>query len=148
MNEHDSVERSLRRLAPAPLPGSLRERLTATLPRPVIRREPPVGSAPLWWRWLFPLGATAAAAGLLAVQLAQPLPAPREARAWIADEVIVDQSLVGSFDTITRLSNGLPVRVRCEGWVDEVLVRDSVSGVCLEQSRPRIEVFPVGLETY
>lgn len=149
MREHDDFERALQRLTPATLPEPLRRRLEATLPHrgPVCQHVPVRG--PGWWRWLFPLGATALGAALLAIQLARTgLESSNAAAAMVADEVVIDQTLVSSFDTIARLSDGLPVRIRCEHWVDELVLRDSARGVSVEQSRPRLEVFPVGFETY
>jgi len=149
MNEHERFERELQRLAPAALPETLRARLAALLPRSTPARPSQCDGVPVWLRWLFPLTATAMGAGLLALQLAAPRPADFAADIHItADEVQFGQTLVSSFDTIARLPDGLPVRFRCEHWVDELVLRDSTRGISVEQSCPRLEVFPVSLETY
>jgi hypothetical protein len=65
-----------------------------------------------------------------------------------ADNVEFDQQLVASFDAVARLPSGQPVRFRCREWADAVVLRDSASGIEVEQRTPRLEVVPVSFETY
>jgi hypothetical protein len=65
-----------------------------------------------------------------------------------ADNVELDQQLVASFDAVARLPSGQPVRFRCREWADAVVMRDSASGIVVEQRTPRLEVVPVSFETY
>lgn len=149
MNDLEQFEQQLQRLAPASLPASLRARLEGI--RPPAASPRPAEAPPIlaWWRWLFPLGITAAGALLLAVQcVTVPPPVAPEFAGLNADEVQVGQTLVAAFEVVTHLSDGLPVRVRCEHWLDELVLRDSTRGIAVEQSRPRYEVFPVNVETY
>jgi hypothetical protein len=149
MNELDQFEADLRRLTPAPLPEALQTRLGAARPRPRAVSPPSAERLPVWLRWLFPLAATTGLAGWLALQLASPRPLPVAVDAAItADEVQIGQTLVGSFDTIARLPDGMPVRLRYEHWVDEWTFRDSARGISVAQSWPRVEIIPVRLETY
>lgn len=151
MNDPEFLEPALRRLTPAALPAELRERIAATIRRPERPVSAPDDGLPLpaWLRWVFPLGATAVGATLLLLQSALCRVAEPTARhALLADEVIIGQTLVNAFETVARPPDGPPVRLRWEHWVDEWTLRDSTRGVAIEQSRPRWEVFPVGLELY
>ena len=65
-----------------------------------------------------------------------------------ADNVEIDRQLVTSFDTVTQLPNGEPVRLQCREWLDAVVLRDSARGVVIERQVPRFEVVPVRFETY
>jgi hypothetical protein len=65
-----------------------------------------------------------------------------------ADDVQVREQLVSSFDAVAKLPTGEPVRFRCQKWVDQVVLRDKKRGVVIEQRTPRLEVVPVGFETY
>ena len=145
MNELERFEAELHALRPAPLPASLRVRLMAVCARPAQNAPEPV-PVPLWWRWLFPLAATAGLALLVGFGLHSGASGPSSRLA--ADEVEIGQTLVSSFDTIARLPDGRPVRVRCEEWVDELVLRNSARGLCVQEQRPRLEVFPVRFETY
>jgi hypothetical protein len=65
-----------------------------------------------------------------------------------ADDVKIDQKLVSSFDAVARLPGGEPVRFRCENWMDQVVLSDKSRGLVVENRKPRVEVVPVGFETY
>ena len=63
-----------------------------------------------------------------------------------ADDVEIDQPVGWPLSTLSReLPNGQPVRFRCREWSDEVVLRDSASGIVIEQRTPRLEVVPVTL---
>jgi hypothetical protein len=64
------------------------------------------------------------------------------------DDVKIAEDLVSSFDTVARLPDGEPVRFRCRQWVDKVTLSDNAHGIVLEQRTPRMEIIPVGFETY
>jgi hypothetical protein len=113
---------------------------------------------PAWvllFRWLVPAAGVAAVVALVVwwpfghenprksnQQLAAVKPALK------ADNVEFDQQLVASFDAVARLPSGQPVRFRCREWADAVVLRDSASGIVVEQRTPRLEVVPVSFETY
>jgi hypothetical protein len=160
--EHELFEAELRRLKPAEPPEEFMARLAAAQPMP--RMQPGVRSWPVrqpnFWRvllrWLAPAMAGAAmVAALLVWQMHQP-----EGRspsqtviasakpALKADNVEIDRQLVAAFDTVARMPGGEPVRFRCREWMDNVVLRDSAQGVEVEQRTPRLEVVPVGFETY
>lgn len=114
---------------------------------------------PAWWRllrWLAPAAAVGAAAlTLLFWRWSRPESgasgnalAAADKPVLKADDVEFDQQLVASFDAIARLPSGQPVRFRCREWSDEVVLRDSVRGIVIEQRTPRLEVVPVSFETY
>jgi len=64
------------------------------------------------------------------------------------DNVEIDRQLVSAFDAVARLPSGEPVRFRCRQWMDQVVLRDSRRGLEIEQRQPRLEIVPVGFETY
>jgi hypothetical protein len=64
------------------------------------------------------------------------------------DAVLLSQELVGNFEAVTRLPDGSSIRFRCEEWIDEVQLRDPVRGVWVEHRKPRLEVHPIGYDTY
>jgi len=64
------------------------------------------------------------------------------------DDVKIAEDLVSSFDTLAKLPDGEPVRFRCRQWVDKVTLSDKAHGLVLEQRTPRMEIIPVGFETY
>lgn len=177
MNSHepDLLEAELRRLAPAPLPDALKQRLTDLRPTiaPQSATEPVAKTAsasqpqrtlvlrqpPLWQfllRWLVP--ATAAIVVLLAVLVWRPsppaVPRPAASAPTLAQkspnpkDVEIDRQLVASFDAVARLPGGEPVRFRCRQWADDVVVRDPTRGIVIERRTPRLEVVPVSYETY
>ena len=65
-----------------------------------------------------------------------------------ADEVQINHELVSTFDAVARLPDGEPVRFRCRQWMDEVVLSDNGHGVTIEQRSPRVEIVPVGFDTY
>jgi hypothetical protein len=151
MKESDALERSLRLLKPASLPPALRKRLeNAVQSAHAPTADSQVSELRGWLRWLFPLGATVAAAALLLLTVASaPRPAALPPAELLADEVVIGQTLVAAFETVTRLSDTAPlVRLRWEQWVDDLVLRDSLRGIAIEERRPRLEVFPVGFEIY
>ncbi len=168
MNEHDheSFEAELRRLAPARPPAEFMERLAAsTRPRLApLSQASPVNCQPDWWRlllrWLAPAGAIAAAAAALLAwwwfgvgsdghgKPAAILQTAGTNPALKADDVEIDERLVASFDAVARLPSGESVRFRCREWADALVLRDSASGIVVEQRAPRLEVVPVSFETY
>jgi hypothetical protein len=91
----------------------------------------------LLWRWSRPENEASGSA-----------PVAADKPVLKADDVEFDQQLVASFDAVARLPSGQPVRFRCREWSDEVVLRDSVSGIVIEQRTPRLEVVPVSFETY
>jgi hypothetical protein len=161
MNDRDPelFEAELSRLKPAPLPGELQARLANVRPMGTGQaeiRRPSRASASGGWPWLGWL--TPATVALLAVLVVvfqggtHRNPAPpaisAPAPALKADQVEIDQQLVGSFDTVAEMPDGEPVRMRVNQWMDEVTLRDSASGVEVVQRTPRIKVVPVSFAVY
>lgn len=107
-------------------------------------------------RWLAPAAAVCALAATFlvwrpfgpATSHDAKLPSAPEKPALTADDVEVDQQLVGSFDAVAHLPGGLPIRFRCREWADALVLRDKARGIVVEQRAPRIEVVPVSFETY
>ena len=166
MNDRDMelFEAELRRLKPAEPPEPFMARLVAARPVPsapsAVRSRPAWQS--VWWRlllrWLAPAMGVAAVA-VVAALLVRPLSGPKSrpphqplvasATPMLkADDVEVSRQLVATFDAVARMPGGEPVRFRCHKWMDNVVLRDSTKGVEVEQSTPRLEVEPVGFETY
>lgn len=161
MNEREDemFEAELRRLKPARLPDELHARLDVPPFRTPQTFEPRrrsqawrLGWQP-WRRWLAPATAVLVAT-LFAVsqwdrgrQSAPPAPAA-PAPTLKADQVEIDQELLGSFDAVANLPDGEPVRFRFQQWMDAVTVRDSARGVEVVQRIPRLEVVPVRFVTY
>ena len=161
MNELDPFEKELQRLKPARPPQEFMNRLTAALenlPQPK-RRESHRSVGWLTWpslvRWLAP--AMAVAVVLVGLNWHVPGPAakspgqrsaPASSPMLKADNVEIDRRLIGAFDAVARMPGGEPVRFRCREWADNVVLRDSTRGITIERSTPRLEVIPVGLETY
>jgi hypothetical protein len=126
--------------------GTAKQAGDATIPRPFWD---------LLLRWLVPATGVAAVVALVVwwpsghenprnsnQQLAAAKPALK------ADNVEFDQQLIASFYAVARLPSGQPVRFRCREWADAVVLRDSASGIVVEQRTPRLEVVPVSFETY
>jgi hypothetical protein len=65
-----------------------------------------------------------------------------------ADNLEIDRQLIADFDAVGQLPNGDPVRFRCQQWLDKVWLRDSVAGLVIERTVPRLEIIPVHMETY
>ena len=158
MNDRDSelFEAELRKLAPAKLPDNLRIQLMSAGHAPrsergLPERSGPAGAGWRWLRWLAP--ATAAAAVALALASRWAGPSAPSVLAVVrptlrAHDVEIDQQLVAAFDTVARMPDGAPVRLRCREWADQVVLQDSARGVVVEQNAPRLEVVPVGFEIY
>jgi hypothetical protein len=64
------------------------------------------------------------------------------------DDVEIDRRLVAAYDAVAQLPGGEPVRFHCREWADNVVLRDQVRGVVIEQRTPRMEIVPVRIETY
>ena len=64
------------------------------------------------------------------------------------EDVEIDRQLVALFETVAKLPSGVPVRLRCQEWTDDVVLRDSARGLVIERRTPRLEVVPVSLETF
>lgn len=161
MNDCDQelFEAELRKLTPAPPSAELMRKL-ATAKRGNAGPRPSISNThPSCWgllRWLAPGAAVGAAAVAWLVwrpsapepvRHAQPVAAPARP-ALRADEVEFDQRLVASFDAVARLPSGQPVRFRCREWADAFVLRDSASGIVIEERAPRLEIVPVSFETY
>jgi hypothetical protein len=166
MSERDNelFEAELKRLKPARLPVELHarigQRFSATAPRETETSRAPEPRVAGWWSWLHWLvPATAVVLAALVVmfqggkhRITTP-PAPAAATAATepslkADEVEVDQELLGSFDAVADLPDGEPVRFRCRQWIEEVTFRDSARGLEVVQRVPRMEVVPVSFASY
>lgn len=172
--ENELFEAELRKLTPAKPPADFMAKLASSLDsqqrvceapttRSRRRKAPLIFSMPSWWRalrWLAPAAAVGAAAVVLVCwqwsgppgeQHAKPSvnpPATAAKSALKADDVEIDQRLVSAFDAVAQLPSGQSVRFRCREWADALVLRDSASGIVIEQRTPRLEVVPVSLETY
>ncbi len=160
MSDLERFENELRALAPAKPPPEFFERLAQLHPpAPAVRQNTHPLPAPAWnWghllRWLLPATALLATAGLVWLKLApnshtggRPL-AVSVTPPLKADSVQIDEQLVGAFDAVGRLPDGVPVRFHCREWMDNVVLRDKTRGVTIEQRTPRVEIVPVRFETY
>jgi hypothetical protein len=108
-----------------------------------------------WVRWAVPV---AAAVALVILLLAHRSPPPKQSGPrpiassahplLKADNVEIDRHLIADFNAIGQLPNGDPVRFRCQQWLDKVWLRDSVAGLVIERTTPRLEIVPVRIETY
>ena len=158
--ELEVFERNLRKTKPAPVPECLLTRLQEQCP---VEESPvPAGEGTRvrvsnflrLLQWLTP----ATAAILLTVAVVRwgdregrtnlSGGAFNEGQALKADDVRINQALVSSFDAVATLPSGEPVRFRCQTWMDQVAVSDSSRGLFIENRTPRIEVVPIGYETY
>jgi hypothetical protein len=159
--DHELFEAELRKLTPARPSAGLMVRLATARTAPAAAIPQPLTLNPqtLWpvlLRWLGPAAAVAALAmTLLAWLLARPEHRPHSdplsaaaQPALKADDVEIDQRLVASFDAVARLPSGEAIRFRCREWADAVVLRDSASGIVIEQRTPHLEVVPVSFETY
>jgi len=106
------------------------------------------------WRWLVPAAALAVTLGAVWQVSLTPGTGRRGAVQAAsspnlkADDVQIDQELVSTFDTVTPLPNGEPVRLRCREWMDHMVFQDSARGVTIERRTPRLEVVSVKFESY
>ena len=148
--EHDLMEVELQRLKPAKPPQELMDRLLAAVPAPVTKPQRPEresGSGDwlrLWLRWLVPVSAV----GLVVFVSVYQFPWAIQSEALKADDVQINHKLVSSFDAVAELPDGKPVRFRVREWSDETVLHDSARGLVVESSTPRLEVIPVGFDTY
>jgi hypothetical protein len=157
-DELDGLEAGLSRLRPASPPPDLLSRLMEARPEPVVRpvAQPRMtdaeGIRARLIRWLVPSIAAAAFALLaISVKLHSSRNSERLAaadRPMTADDVQINHELVGSFETVANLPGGEPVRLECKRWLDKVVYRDKATGDVIEQETPRLQVVPVGFETY
>lgn len=161
MNEPDLelFEAELRRLHPAQLPAELQARLEQARPQGPSRSSAgPADQAGggTWWQWLRWL-APAAVAGLVLLGMvartglqpgSQPQPAATVGPGLNADQVVIDRTLLHSFDAVATLPDGEPIRLRCRQWLEAVTLRDSARGIEVQQRTPRVEILPMAFETY
>jgi hypothetical protein len=156
-HELEIFERQLRQVKPAPVPECLQARLNQQRPaeqKPVQvleRSRVRVSNFLRLLQWLTP--ATAAILLTVAVvwrgdQSGRLNSPDAAAPALKADDIKIHQELISSFDAVAKLPSGEPVRFRCQTWVDQVAVSDSSRGLFIENRTPRIEVVPIGYETY
>lgn len=153
--EQEQFERQLRRFPPARLPERFMARILAD--KPCVQSQPEQRSRqraglPDWLgvlRWLAPAAAAAVIVGaFLMWPRAVRGPSVSAPVALKADGFQLEQKLVSSYDAVTELPGGEPVRVRVEQWRDKVILKDKDRGLVVEQSAPRYEVIPVRYETY
>jgi hypothetical protein len=165
-DEEEKFESELRRVKLVQLPEALVRRLH-TMGTPHRARSsglaPSQATVPKLMhilRWLIPATAVLLAAAVIwrdnpAVihQQAAPKSSPQVAEGTVspvlrADDVQIGRQLVSSFDAVATLPGGEPVRFRCERWMDQVVLSDKSRGLLVENWTPRVEVVPVGFETY
>jgi len=163
--ELDRFESELRRMKPAQPPEGfvVNLKIDSQLAKNLCPGEESGSSRAYLWlqwlRWLVPATAVIAFTALMlrdnyAGLNRQPTRAQDIGKATAAaltikaDDVKIDQELVSSFDAVAKLPGGEPVRFRCQQWVDEVVVSDKSQGVVIANRAPRIEVVPIGFETY
>jgi len=156
--EQERFESDLRRIAPAPAPADLMERLRAVrnFSQPASRPEPRRSSGMidffLGLRWVMAATSVVVAAILFVRMETRPAAEARKSSPATvpikANAVQVDHALVSSFDAVAQLPDGEPVRFLCRKWIDDVVMRDPSHGVVIEHSSPRLEVIPVRFETY
>jgi hypothetical protein len=161
----ERFESELRRMKPARPPEGfvVNLKIDSQLAKSLCPSEDSAGSrAYLWLQWLRWLVPATAVIAFTALMLrdnyaglnrqpasAQDLNMTAAAAPMIkADDVKIDQELVSSFDAVAKLPGGEPVRFRCQQWVDEVVVSDKSQGLMIANRAPRIEVVPIGFETY
>jgi hypothetical protein len=168
-HEEDNFERQLRQTKPAKPPENFTARLLAAEPKICTS----VGSAPfaapipdflrtlrLSLRLLIPATALALMTTLVWHEIRpfdgqSPISTSGShtstgaaAPLLKADDVKIAKRLVSSFDAVARLPGGVPVRFRCENWMDQVVLSDKSRGLVVENSKPRYEVVAMGIETY
>ena len=157
--EQEQFESELRRVAPAPVPADLMDRLRSsktfslTASRPEPRRGHRMIDIFMGLRWLVAATSVVVAAILFLRLESPPDSAARKSNSAAspanqANAVQVDHALVNSFDAVAELPSGEPVRFRCSQWRDDVVMRDPSHGMVIEQSIPRMEVVAVRFETY
>jgi hypothetical protein len=148
---------------PSRLEAELRALVPARPPRQVVsktlQRLSPSEVEDSGWAWRDALGWLIPALGISLISvLVLILPS-----AWVrrpaahlpdaytslkADQVQINRQLLANYDAVGRLPSGEPVRFRCAQWVDKVSVSDSAAGFRIERTIPRLEIVPIGFETY
>jgi hypothetical protein len=167
MSDHDlaTFEQELQALKPSHPPREFSDRVARAVASEIRTAETEVlASAPnaaggmslvgflnqfrFHLRWMAPVAVLVLQSDLLGLKdptrgaTAPPAPGMK------ADDVKVDSTLVSSFDAVASLSDGEPVRFRCEEWLDEVQLMDTSRGLVYSQKVPRVTVVPVCFETY
>jgi hypothetical protein len=156
--EPEPLENELLELKPAAIPEKLMSRLSRvdlnrqSNGRVIQRRRTPFLN---FLFWMAPISAAAAAAIFLHIQQLNEHSTgaggnnlKAGASPIKADKVEVVEQLVGTFDAVTHLPDGQPVRFRCSEWFDDVVLRDSTQGILIQHRVPRLEVKQVHFETY
>jgi len=160
MSEFETMETDLQKLKPAKPPEELMARLAASQPVSRVQSKPTtapiVTLRPLLLRWLAPVtAATAMLIGLSVWHSTHSTGKPRGQTFAVSakpaskpDDVEIDRRLVAAYDAVAQLPDGEPVRFHCREWADNVVLRDPVRGVVIEQQMPRMEIVPMRIETY
>lgn len=149
----EQFEAELKALRPTPPRTELCQRVLGMVAAGQRRERRPDWSAGI--NWLLPALSLAALVAFLIVRL-DDLPPRESLQARLtttvaplkADNVEIDRQWLANFDAIGSLPGGQPVRFRCAQWLDTVWVRDSAAGLVLERTTPRVEIVPLGFETY
>jgi hypothetical protein len=167
--ELQRVEDDLKRLAPAQPPEDFIARLSTRLAAKTANRREAKAVEPAFspfiaslrlnlfagglLRWVVPM--TGVTAILVFWAVAQHrMPGLRSSGSTAststlkADDVQIDHELVSTFDAVAKLPTGEPVRFRCREWMDQVVLSDNSRGITIEQRSPRLEIIPVGFDTY
>jgi hypothetical protein len=153
-SERSRFEEELRAIRPLLPP---RRMISETLKRVGPQR---VERARQWWNradmfgWLVPAAGMALVIGT--VFLLQTVPGKQTARAVAhpiskpikADQLELNRQLVANYDAVASLPGGQPIRFHCTQWLDKVSLRDSAAGLVIERTTPRLEIVPLGFETY
>jgi len=144
---------SLMQVATAPESGALQRfrAMLGWLGGAGVSGSRPLG--PQFLKWLVPAGALAAALvvvlRVVPSQNIKPAVSPSAVPGILkADDVQIDHELVSTFDAVAQLPSGPPVRFHCREWMDQVVLDDSKRGITVTERRPRVEIIPVGYETY
>ena len=169
MNEPELFERELASLKPAQLPQDFAADLSrklASIQRettPLLRVRTPMDFLfSGWLRWAIPFAAAIILIAALPLYRASNSRGKPRQNAVLAgkttstptvsvlkpDSIVISQQLVGNFDAVTRLPDGVPVRLQCQEWMDEVKLRDPTRGVWVEQRKPRLEIVRASYEIY
>jgi hypothetical protein len=159
--EFELFEAQLRRLKPSRPPEQFLTRMVdaqTVLPAPRKALSQPNRWADAWWwrlRWLAPVATTAVVVVLLLGRQSRVVDPPQSKSAIApvqpalgADNVEIDRQLVAAYDAVAKMPTGESVRFRCQEWMDQVVLRDSVRGIVIEQRTPHFEAVPVNYDTY
>ena len=151
MNPDELFEKELCRRRPAALPERFKTRLFAARPfdQVTAARQTKTPAMREWAWFSFLRWAVPATALIVAGFLAWRFAVPHGTNPVLKpDDVQITEQLVSSFDAVAKLPTGEPVRFRYQKWVDDVVMKDRKRGVVIEQRSPRVEVIPVGFDTY